>query len=61
MHTSGSENISVQARSWISVLYSMAYPIGMLYLALAANFLHDWRNLQLSLTVPAFLLILYCL
>lgn len=36
----------------MGVAFSLSYPIGMLYLALAANYLLEWRDLQLALTVP---------
>lgn len=52
------ENIGIKPRSWMSIVITASYPIGMLLLALSANFLHTWRNLQISLTVPALSLIL---
>lgn len=54
------ENIGSKHRSWMSIAFSMSYPIGMLLLALSANYIHPWRQLQLSLTIPAFLLFGYC-
>lgn len=54
------ENIGAKHRSWMSIAFSMSYPVGMLLLALSANYIHPWRQLQLSLTIPAFLLIGYC-
>ncbi|KAJ6638868.1 Organic cation transporter protein, partial [Pseudolycoriella hygida] len=47
------ENIGIKPRSWMSIVITASYPIGMLLLALSANFLHFWRYLQLSLTIPA--------
>ncbi|KAG4075613.1 hypothetical protein HA402_003438 [Bradysia odoriphaga] len=57
------ENIGIKPRSWMSIVITSSYPIGMLLLALSANFLHTWRHLQISLTVPALslILIVYCL
>lgn len=55
------ENIGSKHRSWMSIAFSMSYPVGMIILALSANFLHQWRQLQLALTIPSFLLIFYCL
>lgn len=54
------ENISTGYRSWMSIAFTMSYPIGMILLAITANFVHQWRQLQLSLTIPAFLLVFYC-
>lgn len=54
------ENIGSKHRSWMSIAFSMSYPIGMILLAVSANYIHAWRNLQLSLTIPAFLLVFYC-
>lgn len=54
------ENIGSKHRSWMSIAFSMSYPIGMILLAISAHFIHAWRHLQLSLTVPAFLLVFYC-
>lgn len=47
-----SENVANRHRAWMGVAFSLSYPIGMLYLALAANYLPEWRDLQLALTVP---------
>ncbi|XP_055370812.1 organic cation transporter protein [Condylostylus longicornis] len=52
------ENISLKHRSWMSIAFSASYPTGMLLLALAAYLVDSWRYLQLSLTIPGFLLIL---
>lgn len=54
------ENIGSKHRSWMSIAFSMSYPVGMILLAISANYIHAWRHLQLSLTVPAFLLVFYC-
>lgn len=52
------ENIGIKPRSWMSIVITASYPIGMLLLALSANFLHFWRHLQMSLAIPATSLIL---
>lgn len=54
------ENISVKHRSWMSIMFCVSYPFGMLFLALAAYLVHPWKYLQLTLTIPGFLLILNC-
>ncbi|XP_031618292.1 organic cation transporter protein isoform X1 [Contarinia nasturtii] len=54
------ENIGSKHRSWMSIAFSMSYPVGMILLAISANYIHAWRQLQFSLTVPAFLLVFYC-
>ncbi|XP_013097503.1 organic cation transporter protein [Stomoxys calcitrans] len=55
------ENICLKHRSWMSLIFSGAYPIGMILLAIFAYLLDDnWRYLQLALTVPAMLLLLNC-
>lgn len=53
MHSTVTENIGIKPRSWMSIMITASYPVGMLLLALSANFLHVWRYLQLSLTIPA--------
>lgn len=47
-----SENVANKHRAWMGVAFNLSYPLGMLYLALAAYFLPEWRDLQLALTVP---------
>ncbi|XP_036324369.1 organic cation transporter protein isoform X1 [Rhagoletis pomonella] len=54
------ENICLRHRSWMSIAFSASYPIGMILLAVAAYLVPQWRYLQLTLTVPALLLILNC-
>uniref|UniRef100_T1PCT3 Major Facilitator Superfamily protein n=1 Tax=Musca domestica TaxID=7370 RepID=T1PCT3_MUSDO len=55
------ENICLKHRSWMSLAFSGSYPIGMMLMALASYLIEEhWRYLQLSLTVPAMLLILNC-
>ncbi|XP_055903956.1 organic cation transporter protein [Eupeodes corollae] len=55
-----SENISVNHRSWMSIAFSASYPIGMIILAVTAYLVQPWRELQMTLTIPSFLLILNC-
>lgn len=55
-----SENISVNHRSWMSIAFSASYPIGMVILAITAYLIQPWRDLQMTLTIPSFLLILNC-
>lgn len=55
-----SENISVNHRSWMSIAFSASYPIGMILLAITAYLIQPWRDLQMALTIPSFLLILNC-
>ncbi|KFB42101.1 AGAP003303-PA-like protein [Anopheles sinensis] len=53
------ENIGKRHRSWMSIAFNFSYPLGMLFLALAAYLIHPWRDLSLALTVPSFLLIIH--
>nr|XP_029716263.1 LOW QUALITY PROTEIN: organic cation transporter protein [Aedes albopictus] len=53
------ENIGTRHRSWMSIAFNFSYPIGMLILALAAYYIHPWRDLSLALTIPSFLLIIH--
>lgn len=53
------ENVAIRHRYWMGIAFNYAYPIGMLYLALIANFIHLWRDIQLSLTIPAATLIFF--
>ncbi|XP_055853397.1 solute carrier family 22 member 16 isoform X2 [Episyrphus balteatus] len=55
-----SENISVNHRSWMSIAFSASYPIGMVILAVTGYLVQPWRDLQMTLTIPSFLLILNC-
>lgn len=55
-----SENISVNHRSWMSIAFSASYPVGMVILAITAYLVQPWRDLQMTLTIPSFLLILNC-
>ncbi|CAD6992718.1 unnamed protein product [Ceratitis capitata] len=54
------ENICLRHRSWMSIAFSASYPIGMILLAAAAYLVPQWRYLQLTLTIPALLLIANC-
>ncbi|XP_067616801.1 organic cation transporter protein [Eurosta solidaginis] len=54
------ENICLRHRSWMSIAFSASYPIGMIILAIAAYLVQQWRYLQLTLTIPAFLLVVSC-
>ncbi|KAI8123043.1 hypothetical protein FF38_11699, partial [Lucilia cuprina] len=54
------ENICIKHRSWMSIAFSASYPVGMIILAVAAYLVEPWRYLQLTLTIPALLLILNC-
>lgn len=55
------ENVAVRHRYWMGIAFNYAYPLGMLYLALAAFLLKEWREVQLALTVPAASLLLFFL
>lgn len=55
------ENIGSKHRSWMSIAFTMSYPIGMILLAVSAHYIQVWQQLQLSLTIPAvFLLVIWC-
>lgn len=54
------ENISQKNRSWMSVVFTVSYPIGMLIMACCASFLTSWRDLQMALITPGILLIIHC-
>ncbi|XP_058057434.1 organic cation transporter protein [Anopheles bellator] len=53
------ENAGKRHRSWMSIAFNFSYPLGMLFLALAAYLIHPWRDLSLALTVPSFLLVIH--
>lgn len=53
------ENAGQRYRSSLSIAYNFAYPLGFLYLAAAAYFFQDWRDLSFVLTAPSFLLIIH--
>lgn len=53
------ENVAIKHRYWMGIAFNYAYPVGMLYLALIANFIYLWRDIQLSLTIPAATLIIF--
>lgn len=48
-------------RSTLSIFFSVSYPIGMIILALAAYLVHPWRYLQLTISIPAILLLIHYL
>lgn len=54
------ENISQKHRSWMSVVFTISYPIGMLIMASCASFIPLWRSLQLALVAPGVLLVIHC-
>lgn len=45
-------------RSNMSILFSLSYPIGTILLAIAAYLVQPWRYLQLTISLPALLLII---
>lgn len=51
-HILVTENIDARHRAWTGIAFNIAYPIGMIYLAVAAIFLPNWRDLQVALSVP---------
>lgn len=51
--------MAIKHRYWMGIAFNYAYPVGMLYLALIANFIYLWRDIQLSLTIPAAGLIIF--
>lgn len=53
------ENAGKKHRSSLSIAYNFAYPLGFLFLAFAAYNLPKWRDLQLALTIPSFLLVIH--
>lgn len=55
------ENVAARHRAWTGLALNIAYPIGMLYLALSASFFNNWRDLQLALTVPTLFLVVFSL
>lgn len=53
------ENSGNKLRSNLSIAFNFSYPLGILFLAVAAYIVPKWRYLQLTLTVPSFLLIIH--
>jgi MFS family permease len=53
------ENAGQKYRSSLSIAYNFAYPLGFLFLAFSAYNFTKWRDLQLILTIPSFLLIIH--
>lgn len=53
------ENIAPRHRLWTGIAFNYAYPIGMIYLAAGGSLLENWRDLQLTLSVPAVLLVAF--
>jgi hypothetical protein len=53
------ENAGKKYRSSLSIAYNFSYPVGFLFLAAAAYTWEKWRDLQLALTIPSFLLIIH--
>jgi MFS family permease len=53
------ENAGQKYRSSLSIAYNFAYPMGFLFLAFSAYNFTKWRDLQLILTIPSFLLIIH--
>ncbi|XP_012262132.2 organic cation transporter protein isoform X2 [Athalia rosae] len=47
-------------RAWMGIVYSMGYPLGMMILPGIAYWAQDWKLLQLSITLPAVILLLHC-
>ncbi|XP_063709628.1 organic cation transporter protein-like [Culicoides brevitarsis] len=49
------EYLQPQHRSMGAMVFSIMYPVGMIFIALLANYLQNWRHLLLSLYVPTFI------
>lgn len=47
-------------RSWMSIVFNLSYPIGMLILAATAYHVPQWRDLQLAISLPTVILLLHC-
>nr|XP_061806671.1 solute carrier family 22 member 2-like [Nerophis lumbriciformis] len=53
------EIVGVESRRTVGVLYQMFFSVGLLFLPLLAYFITDWRWLQVVITIPYFVYILY--
>ncbi|XP_061560481.1 solute carrier family 22 member 2 [Phycodurus eques] len=53
------EIVGVESRRTVGILYQMFFSVGLLLLPLLAYFITDWRWLQVVITVPYFLYVLY--
>lgn len=54
-----SEIANKKRRASLGIIYNMSYPIGQMIVPLIAFFVRDWRLLQLSISVPAILTLLF--
>ncbi|XP_068609638.1 solute carrier family 22 member 2-like [Brachionichthys hirsutus] len=53
------EMVGVEYRRTVGVIYQMFYSTGLLFLPLFAYFITDWRWLQVVITVPYFMFLVY--
>ncbi|XP_051909476.1 solute carrier family 22 member 2 [Hippocampus zosterae] len=53
------EIVGVESRRTVGVLYQMFFSVGLLVLPLLAYFITDWRWLQVVITMPYFVYIIY--
>ncbi|XP_077442704.1 solute carrier family 22 member 2 [Stigmatopora argus] len=53
------EIVGVESRRTVGVLYQMFFSVGLLVLPLLAYFISDWRWVQVVITLPYFLFIIY--
>ncbi|CAH1391240.1 unnamed protein product [Nezara viridula] len=47
-------------RAYVGNIFNVAFPIGLVFLSLAASFTNNWRQLQLAISVPIFALLIHC-
>lgn len=47
-------------RAYLGCLYNVSYSVGFVLLPLAAYFTHNWRDLQLAISVPTVILLIHC-
>ncbi|CAH1391242.1 unnamed protein product [Nezara viridula] len=47
-------------RAYVGNMFNVAFSFGLMYLPLAAYLTNNWRQLQLAISIPMFLLLIHC-
>ncbi|CAI4227069.1 unnamed protein product [Auanema sp. JU1783] len=53
------ELISTHSRAWISLVYTLAWALGMFYVGLLSLFVHEWRWMYMMNSIPSIFFVLY--